>query len=258
MDTRTPIIAANWKMHKDHLEAIQLVQQLAYHLKHEDYDGQHVVLCPPFTALRSVQTLIQAEKLPLLLGAQDVHRDVSGAFTGEISAAMLARLDTTYVLVGHSERRMYNGETDEVVHAKAQAVLAAGMRPIVCVGESLDDRRANNHIKVVLDQLHASVSRLVFTEPDAVVVAYEPVWAIGSGETATSQDAQEMAFAMRGELAQLFGQATAQGIRIQYGGSVKPGNIRSILAQEDIDGALVGGASLSAEDFALIVAHRRL
>ncbi|MEX2532511.1 MAG: triose-phosphate isomerase [Nitriliruptoraceae bacterium] len=258
MSTRTPIIAANWKMYKDHLEAIQLVQQFAYHLKEEDYDGQHIVICPPFTALRSVQTLIHADKLPMLLGAQNVHTDASGAFTGEISAAMLARLDTAYVLVGHSERRMYNAETDAVVNAKARAVLAAGMHAIVCVGEMLDDRRANNHIKVVLDQLHASVAQLSFTDPEALVIAYEPVWAIGSGETATSQDAQEMASAIRSELAQIFDQAAADAIRIQYGGSVKPGNIRSILAQDDIDGALVGGASLSAEDFALIVAHRRL
>lgn len=258
MSDRTPIIAANWKMHKDHLEAIQLVQQLAYHLKQEDYDGQHIVICPPFTALRSVQTLIQAEKLPLLLGAQNVHTDASGAFTGEISASMLARLDTAYVVVGHSERRMYNGETDAVVNKKAQAVLASGMRPIVCVGETLDDRRANNHIKVVLDQLHASVSQLSFQDPEVLVVAYEPVWAIGSGETATSQDAQEMAQAIRQELARIFRQDVADAIRIQYGGSVKPGNIRSILSQADIDGALVGGASLSADDFALIVANRRL
>lgn len=258
MSDRTPIIAANWKMHKDHLEAIQLVQQLAYHLKQEDYDGQHIVICPPFTALRSVQTLIQAEKLPLLLGAQNVHTDASGAFTGEISASMLARLDTAYVVVGHSERRMYNGETDAIVNQKAQAVLASGMRPIVCVGETLDDRRANNHIKVVLDQLHASVSQLSFQDPEALVIAYEPVWAIGSGETATSQDAQEMAQAIRQELARIFSQDVADAMRIQYGGSVKPGNIRSILSQADIDGALVGGASLSADDFALIVANRRL
>lgn len=258
MSTRTPIIAANWKMHKDHLEAIQLVQQLAYHLKEKDYEGQQIVICPPFTALRSVQTLIQSDKLPLLLGAQNVHTDTSGAFTGEISAAMLARLETAYVLVGHSERRMYNNETDTLVNAKARAVLDAGMGAIVCVGETLDVRRANNHIKVVLDQLHASVSQLAVTDPKTLVIAYEPVWAIGSGETATSQDAQEMAFAIRGELARVFDQATADAIRIQYGGSVKPGNIRSILAQDDIDGALVGGASLSADDFALIVAHRRL
>jgi len=258
MNTRTPIIAANWKMYKDHLEAIQLVQQLAYHLKEADYDGQHIVICPPFTALRSVQTLIIADKLPMLLGAQNVHTDASGAFTGEISAPMLARLDTAYVLVGHSERRMHNGETDALVNAKARAVLAAGMRAIVCVGETLEDRRANNHIKVVLDQLHASVAQLSFTDPEELVIAYEPVWAIGSGETATAQDAQEMAFAIRGELVRIFDQATAEAIRIQYGGSVKPGNIRSILTQDDIDGALVGGASLSADDFALIVAHRRL
>ena len=258
MSTRTPIIAANWKMYKDHLEAIQLVQQLAYHLKEEDYDGQHIVICPPFTALRSVQTLMQAEKLPLVLGAQNVHTDSAGAFTGEISAAMLARFETAYVLVGHSERRMYNAETDQIVNAKARAVLAAGMRPIVCVGETIDDRRAKNHIKVVLDQLHTSVAQLAFADAEDLVIAYEPVWAIGSGETATAQDAQEMAAAIRAELARMFGEEIAEAMRIQYGGSVKPGNIRSILSQEDIDGALVGGASLSADDFALIVAHRRL
>jgi triosephosphate isomerase (TIM) len=254
---RTPIIAGNWKMHRDHLEAIQLVQKLAYHLEEADYEGQEIVVCPPFVALRSVQTLLQSDKLPIGLGAQNVHAEDEGAFTGEISPPMLARLDVRYVICGHSERRELFAETDEVVNAKVKAVQRHGMRPILCVGEVLDQREAGDAVEVVVGQLRGSLSQVNVADPDELVVAYEPVWAIGTGRTASAADAQEMCAAIRTELAAIYDRSTADGIRIQYGGSVKPGNVRELMSQPDIDGALVGGASLSSEDFALIVGHRR-
>jgi triosephosphate isomerase (TIM) len=254
---RTPIIAGNWKMHRDHLEAIQLVQKLAYHLEEDDYEGQEVVLCPPFVSLRSVQTILQSDRLPMQLGAQTCHDQDEGAFTGEISVPMLERLDVTYVLAGHSERRELFGETDEVVNAKTAAIQRHGLRPIVCVGESLEQREAGQAVEVVTEQLRGSLAGIDVSDPEALVVAYEPVWAIGTGRTATPDDAQEMCAAVRAELRSLYGEDTATGMRVQYGGSVKPGNIRALMAEADIDGALVGGASLSSEDFALIVGHRR-
>jgi triosephosphate isomerase (TIM) len=254
---RTPIIAGNWKMHRDHLEAIQLVQKLAYHLQADDYEGQEVVVCPPFVSLRSVQTLLQSDKLPIALGAQNCHAEDEGAFTGETSAPMLARLDVQYVIAGHSERRALFGETDEVVNAKLKAIQRHGMRPILCVGETLEEREAGRAVEVVVGQLRGSLAGIALEEASDLVVAYEPVWAIGTGRTATSQDAQELCGAVRTELAERFGQPIADGVRVQYGGSVKPGNIRELMSQPDVDGALVGGASLSSEDFALIVAHRR-
>ena len=257
MADRHPVIAGNWKMHRDHLEAIQLVQKLAYHLDAEDYEGQEVVVCPPFVALRSIQTLIQSDKLPIGLGAQTCHAEDEGAFTGEVSAPMLARLDVTYVLCGHSERRELFGETDEVVNAKVKAVQRHGMRPILCVGESLEQREAGQAVDVVVSQLRGSLAGVTVSDAHELVVAYEPVWAIGTGRTATSQDAQDMCAAIRTELAAIYDPTTAEAVRIQYGGSVKPGNVRELMAQPDIDGALVGGASLSADDFALIVGHRR-
>ena len=257
MTDRTPIIAGNWKMHRDHLEAIQLVQKLAYHLDEADYDGQEVVVCPPFVSLRSVQTLIQSDKLPIELGAQNCHEQDEGAFTGEVSAAMLARLDVRYVLAGHSERRALFAESDELVNAKVRAIQRHGMRPILCVGEVLADREAGRAVEVVVGQLRGSLAGIRLDDPAELVVAYEPVWAIGTGQTATPDDAQQMCAAVRTELAALLGDAEAQEIRVQYGGSVKPGNIRALMAQADVDGALVGGASLSSEDFALIVGHRR-
>jgi triosephosphate isomerase (TIM) len=254
---RTPIIAGNWKMHRDHLEAIQLVQKLAYHLQADDYEGQEVVVCPPFISLRSVQTLLQSDKLPIALGAQNCHAEDEGAFTGEVSAPMLARLDVRYVIAGHSERRALFGETNEVVNAKIKAIQRHGMRPILCVGETLDEREAGRAVEVVVEQLRGSLAGITVKDASELVVAYEPVWAIGTGRTATSDDAQELCAAVRNELASLYGQAIADGTRVQYGGSVKPGNIRDLMNQPDVDGALVGGASLSSEDFALIVAHRR-
>ena len=257
MSDRRPIMAGNWKMHKDHLEAIQLVQKLAYHLDERDYDGQDVVVCPPFIALRSVQTLIESDHLPIGLGAQTCHWEDSGAFTGEVSPPMLARLDVDYVICGHSERRAMFGETDEVVNRKVRAVQRHDMRPIVCVGETLEQRQAGEAQDVVSSQLAGSLAGVEVHDPERLVVAYEPVWAIGTGENATPDDAQQMCAHIRAELAGRYGDELAAGIRIQYGGSVKPGNVRDLMAQPDIDGALVGGASLHSDDFALIVGHRR-
>ena len=257
MSTRTPIIAGNWKMHRDHLEGIQLLQRLAYHLTEEDTDGQEVVVCPPFTALRSLQTLIQSDRMPVALGAQDCHPDREGAFTGDISVSMLARLDVRYVIVGHSERRLHHAEDDALVARKARSVLAGGLRPILCVGEGEAARESGRAEEVVLGQLRGSLVDVDPKDAEALIVAYEPVWAIGTGRTATPSDAQEMASAIRLALGERFGVELAAGIRVLYGGSVKPANIRSLMTLEDVDGVLVGGASLSAEDFALLVGHRR-
>jgi triosephosphate isomerase len=254
---RVPVIAGNWKMHKDHLEAIQLVQRLAYHLEPDDYEGQEVVVCPSFVALRSVQTLIDTDRLPIAVGAQNCHWEDSGAFTGEVAPGMLSRLDVRWVICGHSERRALFAETDEVVNRKVKAVQKHGMRPILCVGEVIEQRQAGEHEAVVAEQLRGSLAGVKVADPAQLVVAYEPVWAIGTGETATPDDAQAMCAFIRGQLAELYDEATADGIRIQYGGSVKPGNIRELMRRDDIDGALVGGASLNSDDFALIVSHRR-
>lgn len=257
MADRVPVIAGNWKMHKDHLEAIQLVQKLAYHLDEDDYQGQEVVVCPAFVAIRSIATLIESEHLPIAVGAQTCSQHEEGAFTGEVAPGMLARLDVRYVICGHSERRQLFGETDEVVNAKVRAVQKHGMRPILCVGETIEQRRAGEAESVVAEQLAGSLLGVSITHPEDLVVAYEPIWAIGTGETATAADAQAMCAHVRGVLAKLYDEATAAGVRIQYGGSVKPGNVRELMSQPDIDGALVGGASLNSDDFALIVGHRR-
>jgi len=254
---RTPLIAGNWKMHRDHLEAIQLLQRLAYHLSEEDTAEQDVVVCPPFTALRSLQTLIQSDRMAISLGAQDCHPDVEGAHTGDVSVPMLARLDVGHVIVGHSERRLHHAEDDALVARKAAAVLKGGLRPIVCVGEGEVARESGQAEDVVLAQVRGSLVGVEPSDAAQLVIAYEPVWAIGTGRTATPADAQDMAAAIRGALGERYGADTAAGVRILYGGSVKPANIRSIMALEDVDGVLVGGASLSAEDFALIVGHRR-
>ncbi len=257
MADRRVIMAGNWKMHKDHLEAIQLVQKLAYHLDDADFDGQEVVVCPPFTALRSIQTLIDAEDFEIGLGAQDCHWEDEGAFTGEISPGMLARLDVTYVVCGHSERRQLFGETDETVNRKVRAVLAHDMRPILCVGETEEQRDAGDARGVVVSQLKGSLDGVDVGDPDDLVVAYEPVWAIGTGKTATPDDAQEMCAAVRETIGELFGGDFARQVRVQYGGSVKPANVAELMARPDLDGALVGGASLTAEDFALVIGYRR-
>jgi triosephosphate isomerase (TIM) len=250
---RRPLIAGNWKMHKTHLEGIQLTQKLAWSLTSEDTDAVEVVLCPPFTALRSIGTLIEGDKLAIRLGAQDCHPEPQGAFTGEVSAPMLAALDCAYVIVGHSERRQHFGETDELVNRKARAVLEAGMLPIVCVGETLEQREAGQTAEVVQDQVRGSLAGLPAERVAGLVVAYEPVWAIGTGRAATAEDAQETIALVRGTVAELAGRAAADELRIQYGGSVKAANAEELAAKPDIDGALVGGASLDADEFALIV-----
>ena len=253
---RKPLISGNWKMNHNHFEAIQTIQKLAYALNSDDYRHVEVSVHPPFTDLRSVQTVLQADDVPIALGAQDCHPEDAGAFTGEVSAAMLAKLDVSYVIVGHSERRGLFGETDEVVNAKARAVLRHGMVPIVCVGETIEQRRAGQAHDVVSGQLAGSLDGLEAGVVAKLVMAYEPVWAIGTGETATPADAQDMCAHVRARVADGWGRAAAVDVRIQYGGSVKPSNAPDLMEQPDIDGALVGGASLDATEFARIVNHR--
>ncbi|MFA5786978.1 MAG: triose-phosphate isomerase [Actinomycetota bacterium] len=252
---RRPIIAGNWKMFKNHLEAIQLVQKLSYLLEASDTKRVDVVLCPPFTSLRSVQTLIEADRLQFGIGAQNMHWEVEGAFTGEISASMLAKLKVRYVIVGHSERRQYFGETDETVNRKLKAAFSAGLTPICCVGETLEQRESGVTSSVVEGQVALGLEGLTPEQVGSMVIAYEPIWAIGTGRTASPADAQEVAGVIRGKVAVGFGQDVAEKVRIQYGGSVKAGNIGDIMAQPDVDGALVGGASLDPEDFALIIKY---
>jgi len=240
-------------MHHTHLDAIQVVQKLAFRLDPETYTGIDVSLHPAFTALRSVQTVLEADKIPIALGAQNCHWEVKGAFTGEVSPAMLAKLNVSYVIAGHSERRQLFGETDETVNKKVRAILAAGMTPIMCVGETLDEREAGVTEEKVAGQV---VAGLAGVAPDVVaglVIAYEPIWAIGTGRTASAADAQATIGAIRRVVAEEAGADAAAAVRIQYGGSVKPDNIAELMAQPDIDGALVGGASLDPDEFAAVV-----
>ncbi|MEX0659518.1 MAG: triose-phosphate isomerase [Egibacteraceae bacterium] len=256
--SRRPILAGNWKMNLDHLEAIALVQQFVYHLEAGDYAANEIVVIPPFTALRSLQTLIEGDKLPLGLGAQNCHWETDGAFTGEVSPPMLARLKCRYVICGHSERRTLFGETNDVVNRKLRAVLAHDMTPILCVGESLEQRESGEAETVVVGQVKACLQGVTDEQVGAMVLAYEPIWAIGTGRIATPDDAQEMCAVLRSTVADVAGADAAATVRIQYGGSVKPGNVGALMACEDIDGALVGGASTDAEDFAVICRHHRL
>jgi triosephosphate isomerase len=249
---RRPLIAGNWKMHLTHLEAIGLVQKLVFSLTEAQLDAAEVVVLPPFTALRSVQTLVNGDKLEIGYGAQDLSAHDSGAFTGEVSGAMLAALACRYVVVGHSERRALHGEDDTVVAAKVQAALRHGLVPILCVGEGLEVRQAGGHVEHCNRQLDAALTGLTAEQLQELVVAYEPVWAIGTGEVATPADAQEVCGALRARLAERFGPETGSVVRILYGGSVKAGNTAGILAGPDVDGALVGGASLDADEFASI------
>jgi triosephosphate isomerase len=250
---RKRIIAANWKMHKTHLEAIQAVQKLSYLVDTDDTDKTDVVIVPPFTALRSVQTLIDSDKLPFELGAQDVSPEDKGAFTGEISPRMLVALRCEYVIVGHSERRQLFGEDDLIVNKKVRAVLAHGMTPIVCVGETLEERDADGTESKVTQQVRRAFDNVAAEHAATIVIAYEPIWAIGTGRNAEPGDAGRVVEVIRRSLADRYDDTVAQSVRVQYGGSVKPGNIRGFLAHPEIDGALVGGASLDPEDFALIV-----
>jgi triosephosphate isomerase len=254
--TRTPLMAGNWKMNLNHLEAIAHVQKLAFGLTDKDHDAVEVAVMVPFTDLRSVQTLVDGDRLRIRYGAQDLSAHDSGAYTGEISGPMLAKLKCSYVVVGHSERRQYHAEDDAVVNAKAKAAYRHGITPIVCVGEGLDVRKAGNQVAHTLAQLDGALKDLTPEQAATVVIAYEPVWAIGTGEVATPEDAQEVCGAIRGRLAELYDQELAGGVRIQYGGSVKAGNVAAIMAQPDVDGALVGGASLDAEEFVRIVRFR--
>lgn len=244
-------MAGNWKMNLNHQEAVVLVQKLAWTLadKKHDFGRVEVVVVPPFTDIRSVQTLVDGDRLAIKYGGQDVSAADSGAYTGEISAAMLAKLGCSYVVVGHSERREMHAETDEVVNAKAHKALAAHMTPIVCVGEGLEVRQAGEHVPYTMSQVVGSLAGFTGQQVAGLVVAYEPVWAIGTGEVATPQDAQEVCQAIRGQIRESYGDEAADGVRILYGGSVKAANVAGIMAEADVDGCLVGGASLQADEF---------
>ena len=249
--TRVPLMAGNWKMNLNHQEAVVLVQKLAWTLsdKKHDYGRVEVAVVPPFTDLRSVQTLVDGDRLEIRYGAQDVSEHDSGAYTGDISASMLAKLGCSYVLAGHSERREHHAESDETVNAKSKKVIEAGMTPIVCVGEGLDVRREGRHVEYTLAQLDGSLAGLSADQVADLVVAYEPVWAIGTGEVATPDDAQEVCAAIRARVAEAWSADAAERVRILYGGSVKAANVAGIMEKADVDGCLVGGASLQADEF---------
>ncbi|MGI5140855.1 MULTISPECIES: triose-phosphate isomerase [unclassified Streptomyces] len=249
-------MAGNWKMNLNHLEAIAHVQKLAFALADKDYEAVEVAVLPPFTDLRSVQTLVDGDKLKIKYGSQDLSAHDSGAYTGEISGAMLAKLKCTYVVVGHSERRQYHHETDEIVNAKAKAAFKHGLTPILCVGEELGVREAGNHVAHTLSQVEGGLKDLPAEQAESIVIAYEPVWAIGTGKVCGAEDAQEVCASIRGKIAGLYSQDVADKVRIQYGGSVKSGNVAEIMSKPDIDGALVGGASLDADEFVKIVRFR--
>ena len=249
---RKPLISGNWKMNLNHFEAIQITQKLAYLVGKEELEKADVSLHPPFTDIRSVQTVIDGDRLGFALGAQHCHWEDKGAFTGEVAPVFLAKLGVQYVICGHSERREVFGETDEMVAAKVAAILRHGMTPIMCVGETLIEREAGATEEKVLGQVQAGLQGRSAEQVAGMVIAYEPIWAIGTGRTATAEDAQSMCAAIRSSVAATFGTAAADGVRIQYGGSVKAGNIAELMAQPDVDGALVGGASLDADEFARI------
>ncbi len=258
MANRTPLMAGNWKMNLDHHQAVHTVQKLAWALKDakHDYAAVEASVLVPFTDLRSVQTIVDADKLELTYGAQDVSAHTEGAYTGEISPVMLAKLGVTYVAVGHSERRQYHAEDDALVAAKTAAAFGQGLTPIVCVGEGLDVRKAGEQVPYTLAQVDGALAGLPREHAAKVVIAYEPVWAIGTGEVATPADAQEVCGAIRARLADLYDAELAAGVRVLYGGSVKSSNVAQIMAEPDVDGALVGGASLDPEEFAKIVRYR--
>jgi triosephosphate isomerase (TIM) len=254
---RKPLISGNWKMHHNHFDAIALVQKLAYLLDKADYEAVDVSVHPPFTDLRSVQTVINMDKVPMSLGAQHCHWEEKGAFTGEISPAFLAKLDVAYCIVGHSERRELFGQDDAVVERTLHAIFRWGMTPILCVGETLAEREAGETIAKCHLQTRAALLGLTPEQTAGLVIAYEPIWAIGTGRVASAADAQEACAAIRSLVAELHGPDAAAAVRIQYGGSVKPDNVAELMAQADIDGALVGGASLEADSFAALVRYRQ-
>jgi triosephosphate isomerase len=255
---RKPLIAGNWKMNLNHLEAIAVTQKLSYSLEEKDYEAVDITILPPFTDIRSVQTLVDGDRLRLTYGAQDLSPDVSGAFTGDISGSMLAKLGCTYVAVGHSERRAIHGESDELLNRKLKAALTNEIIPIFCIGEELPIREAGTHVAHVLNQLRNGLKGLHKPDLKKIVFAYEPVWAIGTGKTATPEDAQEVCAAIRVELAKIGSDEIAEAARILYGGSVKSANILEIMRQADVDGVLVGGASLDPEEFARIAKFYRV
>ena len=256
--SRRPLMAGNWKMNLNHLEAIAVTQKLAYSLEERDFDAVDVAIIPPFTDLRSVQTLVDGDRLRITYGAQDLSPEKSGAFTGDISGSMLKKLDCTFVIVGHSERRAIHKESDELINRKIKAVLENEMTPIFCIGEELPIRESGGHVAYVLEQLRAGLKGFHKPELKKIVFAYEPVWAIGTGKTATPEDAQEVCAAIRAELKKIGSDEIGENARILYGGSVKSANIVDIMRQSDVDGALVGGASLDPEEFARICKFHRV
>jgi triosephosphate isomerase len=248
-------MAGNWKMNLNHIEAIGLVQKLAYTLNAEDFAVLDVAVLPPFTDIRSVQTLVDGDKLALKYGAQDISVAEKGAYTGEVSGAMLAKLGCSYVVVGHSERRQYHGESDDLVNSKAKAAIRNEITPIVCVGEGLEVRQAGDHVAHTLSQLDGALAGMNSDQVGALVVAYEPVWAIGTGEVATPEDAQEVCAAIRQRIRELHGNA-ADSVRVLYGGSMKSENVAALMAQKDIDGGLVGGVSIDPDEFVSVCRYR--
>jgi triosephosphate isomerase (TIM) len=251
---RKPLIAGNWKMNLNHLEAIGVTQKLFFALPAKYYDHVDVAVIPPFTDLRSVQTLVDADSMPITYGAQDLSPEDSGAFTGDVAGPMLAKLGCTYVVVGHSERRSVHGEDDELVNRKVTAALRNGLTPILCLGEGEEIRDAGTHVEYCTAQLDGALKGLSAEQVSRVVIAYEPVWAIGTGKSAGVEDAQEVCQALRERVRETLGGEVADGLRILYGGSVKSNNVKDLVAQADVDGALVGGASLDPEGFAELCA----
>ncbi|MFH8381952.1 triose-phosphate isomerase [Kitasatospora sp. NPDC018058] len=256
MTDRLPLMAGNWKMNLNHLEAIQHTQKLAFALADKDYEAVEVAVLVPFTDLRSVQTLVFGDKLKIKYGSQDISQHDGGAYTGEVSGSMLAKLQCTYAVIGHSERRQYHGENEGIVNAKVKAAYRAGVTPILCIGEPLDIRRAGTHVEYTLAQLDGALEGIPAHQAESIVVAYEPVWAIGTGEVATPEDAQEVCAAIRKRIAELYDAELADKVRVLYGGSVKSSSAAGLMAKPDIDGGLIGGASLDADEFVKIVRYR--
>ena len=257
MAGRIPLISGNWKMNHNHLEALATVQKLSYALGSHDYGNVEVSVHPPFTDIRTVQTSMESDRMKFALGAQNCHWEDSGAFTGEVSAPMLAKLHVVYVICGHSERRELMGETDEQVNLKVKSIIKSGMTPIMCCGETLEEREADGAVAKVEGQIRNGLAKVPADQVAKMVIAYEPIWAIGTGKTATPDDAQSMCAEIRRVVGEMYGAETAAAVRIQYGGSVKAGNAAELMGQPDIDGALVGGASLDADDFAAIIQYHR-
>jgi triosephosphate isomerase len=256
MPERKPIISGNWKMNLNHFEATATLDKLRYLLTKDDYEAVDVSVHPPFTDIRTVQTFIESEKVKIGIGAQNCHWEEKGAYTGEVAPVMLAKLNVAYVIVGHSERREIFGETDIWVSRKVHAVVQHGMTPILCCGETLEEREGQAHHGKITGQIHAGIEGLTAEQVAEIVIAYEPIWAIGTGRTASADDAQEVCGWIREKVAQMKGADAAAAVRIQYGGSVKGANAAELMAMPDIDGALVGGAALDPDEFARIVQYR--